>query len=96
MASGCDEHPDIEGHSRRQRTHVTTGAEVLVLAVLALPIVSAFIIVRRERMEVTQRIDRPFWVTLGITLAIAIPFLMVAGMIIAAMFRPDALQPFPG
>lgn len=75
---------------------MTTGAEVLVLAVLALPIVSAFIIVRRERMEVTQRIDRPFWVTLGITLAIAIPFLMVAGMIIAAMFRPDALQPFPG
>jgi quinol-cytochrome oxidoreductase complex cytochrome b subunit len=77
---------------------VTTGAEVLVLAALAIPIVSAFVIVRRERKDGAQRSRRPFWVTLGIAVAIAIPFLIVAGMIIAALSlsRPDALQPFPG
>jgi hypothetical protein len=75
---------------------VTTGAEVLVLAVLAVPIVSALVIVRRERKDGAQRIGRPFWVTLGIAVAIAIPFLMVAGMIIAALSRSDAPRPFPG
>jgi Na+-driven multidrug efflux pump len=63
---------------------------------LAVPIVAAFSIVRRERKDGAQRIHRPFWVTLGIAVAIAIPFLMVAGMIIRALSRPDALQPFPG
>jgi len=52
---------------------VTTGAEIIVLTILIIPIVAAFAIVRRERIEGPDRPKRPFWVTLGLAMVIAIP-----------------------
>jgi hypothetical protein len=65
------------------------GAEAIVVAMLAIPIVAAYSIVRRERLAGPDRPKRPFWVTLGIAVLIAIPAWAVASMLIRALTSPD-------
>ena len=61
---------------------MTTGADIIVLAVLVIPIIAAFAIVRRERLAGPDRPERPFWVTLGIAVVIAIPAWAVTSILL--------------
>jgi hypothetical protein len=65
------------------------GAEAIVVALLSIPIIAAYSIVRRERLAGPDRPQRPFWVTLGIAVAIAIPAWAVASILIRALTSPD-------
>jgi hypothetical protein len=65
------------------------GAEAIVVALLSIPIIAAYSIVRRERLAGPDRPKRPFWVTLGIAVVIAIPAWAVVSMLIRALMSPD-------
>ena len=65
------------------------GGEAIVVALLIIPIVAAYSIVRRERLAGPDRPKRPFWVTLGIAVVIAIPTWAVVSMLIGALTSPD-------
>jgi hypothetical protein len=64
---------------------VTTGAEVILLGILLIPTIAAFSILRRDRIEGPNRPKRPFWVTLGIAVAIAIPLWAIVAMLVRAL-----------
>ncbi len=65
------------------------GAEAIVVALLSIPIIAAYSIVRRERLAGPDSPKRPFWVTLGIAVVIAIPAWAVVSMLIRALPWPD-------
>ena len=60
-------------------------AEILLLSLFAIPIVAAFAIVRRERLQGAERQPRPFAVTLAIAIAIFIPLWALANIVIRAL-----------
>jgi hypothetical protein len=61
------------------------GPEAIVVALLIIPIIAALSILRRERLEGAHSPKRPFWVTLGIAVVIAVPTWAVVTMLIRAL-----------
>lgn len=62
--------------------------EIIFLAIFAIPILAALLIVRREGRQGANRVRRPFWVTFGIGIVIAMPLALAAGAILTALNGP--------